>query len=284
MNRKKFFKIFLIIFRNEPNESGFMKSCISSISNGKDKLSLFNKTQLNQNQIYSNCNYKTNQINQNQIQQANDNLLNNNSNSKSNNSNSSNSQNNNHNKKKRKSNLKKNKKISNFINNKNSNFVCQSSNYDNINNKGTNYSGPSSVNSNLSMGVPYNGIYEANFIHNSNLNLLNYNTLLSNNSNLMQSQINHGYSASQNQIYLNPYNIHQNMIGQQIPLTLNIPSHQAIPGSIPVNIQTNGSYLYNCIPGVNNNVINQQYQKSNSNNANFNMYQTQNGIIYNIYI
>jgi hypothetical protein len=129
----------------------------------------------------------------------------------------------------------------------------------------------------MNMGVPYNGNNEANLIHNPNINLGNYNTLLANNPGLMHSQIIPRFPAK-NQFYLNPLNINQNFIGQQIPFTLNIPSHQVVSGSFPVNIQTNGSYLYNYFPGGNNNnKINQQYQKSNSNVRNINLFQPLNG-------
>ncbi len=150
------------------------------------------------------------------------------------------------------------------------------------NHKGNQYSGNTAINSNINVRfpiVPINGIYEANMIHNPNFNLVNYNTLLASAPGLMQSQISTGFSNTQNQLYLNPYNINQNLIGQQYPVTLNIGSHQSVPGSIPVNIQTNGNYLYNFVPGINNS-MNQQYQKANFNLGNLNMFLPLNGDFY----
>lgn len=273
-NCKKFIRHFYLLFRNEPNESEFTQSSKSSISNGKDKLSLFNKNQYNQNSNFNNINdkNKSNNINENNQTVEVQGYINDGINNRSKNSNSSNSQNNNQNKKKKKSNHQKKIQNLNSKNNKNNNFYQQASMNENSQ-KAIHFIGNPTVNSNISMGIPFNSVYETNLFPNPNINLLNYNNFTPNNSGLMQGQINSGFQSTQNQLYLNPYNVHQNFIGQQIPLTLNIPSHQAIPGSIPVNIQTNGSYYYNYVPGVNNNAINHQYPKANVNLGNSNLSQ-----------
>jgi len=209
--------------------------------------------------------------NQNQFQQTIDSqAFTNNSFNDRNNSNSSNIHNNNHNKKKQKSNYLR--KQQNF--NRNS-YYKPNSNYDK-NQQGLQHYGRSAINLNMNMGVPYNGNCETNLIHNPKINLGNYNTLLSNNPGLMHSQINPRFLAK-NQFFLNYFKINQNFNGQQIPFTLNIPSNQAVSASFPVNIQNNGSYLFNFFPAGNNNNINQQYQKANSNVRNINFFHPLNG-------
>jgi len=224
-----------------------------------------------------NLNNKKHAVNENS-KEANDVQINNSKISdKINNSNSSNSFNNPSKKKKKKKLSIKENLSSRSINNPNDN-----NNFNNL--KSNSIKGipvvqkQGEINCNSGMGVSFNGVYDANFIQNPNLNLINYNALLANNQSLIQNQINSGFpntfTTNQNQLFVNPYNIHsQNLIGQQIPVSLNIPQHQTIAGSIPVNVQANGNYMYNYVGGIQNNHANSQFHKSNLNVGNYNIYQ-----------
>jgi len=153
----------------------------------------------------------------------------------------------------------------NLMNNSNiniSNGVCNSTKSQKNSNTNQNI--------NIQSGL-YNGIYDvnsSNYIHqNPNLNMINYNAILTNNGNYLQSHQLNSLQNTQNHLFVNQYSLNnlnaQGLIGQQIPLTFNIPAHQNIRGAIPVNIQTNGNYLYNYVGGINNsnNGINPHYQK-----------------------
>lgn len=109
------------------------------------------------------------------------------------------------------------------------------------------------------LNIPINHIYDPNFIHNQNMNLLNYHSIPNNAMyNYIPNQINPtnpNNFCPQNQIYYNPYQINQPIINQQIPFSINLPAHQGLSHSIPVNVQSNANYRYNYIGNINNNPI-----------------------------